>query len=258
MDVGAIKNSGVVQSYYNKPLPLQRKGELHYEALERAAKEGRLQFAKNRFEVAKLAGYTNREQSNGYQWVINMVKRGCLEEIPFGRDELGNLEYQYTLTTKPYRSKRKTYKKKYSEVVHPKGNPAGIYTKNKRIEKLQELDAQGFLDKPMATKDLVAAVAPELDEPTKRNRFVLDYVKTGVISREPVPSVGKQKYKFTLLKEPEEPAVETTDVAEEPTEAVCVDEVPTDKNIIVKANGIELELKGYSIEDIANLIKALK
>lgn len=79
-----------------KPLSLHRIGELRWQKLEEAEKNGELQYAHKRIEIAKLVGI--KDYNAGYSWAENLIRKKALIEIPtrfFG-------EYEYRLGKKPH------------------------------------------------------------------------------------------------------------------------------------------------------------
>lgn len=235
------------------------RGRLHYEALERSAKEGQLQFAKNKVDVAKLAGYTYEKARNGgWQWVNRLVKHGFIEELPIGYNDMGTPEYQYTLTTKPYtRAKRKTYKKKMSEVARPSNTMYGLSNRGKRAQrlaKIKELDAQGFLDNPMRKIDFGRAVVPNATKSTTNN-MLRRLVEDGIVKlTEAGFDGGFQLYKFELLQKEPKPLEEKPKTTVDKNDT---DVEPFDRRAIIKTATVEVELDGYGAEDIITIIKEL-
>lgn len=69
-----------------KPLNVMEKGKLMWAKIVEAEKSGRLQQAKNRIDVAHIAGYTDGDR-RGSAWVSNMVKRGAIVETIYAPGE---------------------------------------------------------------------------------------------------------------------------------------------------------------------------
>lgn len=91
-------------------LSAREKGKLRWEKLQEAAEEGRLQLAKNRYEVAALVGLSSRN-SACYQWVSNLIRRENLQEMFIGFED-GHAIYEYRLGRKqPYGRRKKRAKK---------------------------------------------------------------------------------------------------------------------------------------------------
>lgn len=99
----------------SKPLTAMEKGRLMWQKIEDAEKNGRLQQAKSRVDVANIAGYTNDKR--GYSWASNMIKRGAILETIYGPGEytyaIGNApKFEYT------GNKLKAKKAKTTNVEH--------------------------------------------------------------------------------------------------------------------------------------------
>lgn len=75
-----------------------RKGELTWEKLEQADKEGRLQLCSCREQLGNLVGITNKKKA--YTWAANMVNRGAITEDVRGFEGRQAL-YEYHLGKKP-------------------------------------------------------------------------------------------------------------------------------------------------------------
>lgn len=80
-----------------KKLSAERKKELRYQCLADAEKNGKLDKAKSRYDVAKLAGFTDKQRQSGYQWVYHQVKDGFIKEYISGYTKNGLAEYEYHL-----------------------------------------------------------------------------------------------------------------------------------------------------------------
>lgn len=75
----------------------KHKGDLRLAKLKQIAKDGTLQKAKIRFDVATMCGYTTKQRGAGYAWVKNLIKRGVLVERAVGLRPNGRNEYEYYL-----------------------------------------------------------------------------------------------------------------------------------------------------------------
>lgn len=80
-----------------QPMSRQRRVELRWQKLEEAEKNGNLQFAKSRVDVAKLVGITNYKA--GYSWVSSQIKKKGLIETITGYNEYNRAVYEYHLGT---------------------------------------------------------------------------------------------------------------------------------------------------------------
>lgn len=274
MNARIIFDKNFADKYKTKSLTNHEIGQLRYNKLEEAAKGGALQFAKKKNDVAKIGGFTGKQLlTSGYQWVKRLVDNGYLEEVPVGRDQYGLTEYQYTLTTKPYspyRSKS-SYKKPYKKAQKPTKSKA--IKIEERVKKLSSLANLGMLDKPMHRNALGKLVAPDLRNASNRARVVKRLIEEGYLKETSIESNDYwgvvYKYELANLNATEKPedkvepakvSEEPADVAEEPaTLAEITESVDTagNKYVVIKCGGAELELVGYTTEDIIALVKGL-
>lgn len=101
MDVSRLIFRKETKDNMKSELNISQKGKLRWEKIKEAEKNGSLSMAKNRYEVANLAGFTNETRTRGYQWVANMVQRKHLQEIINGADRNGRAEYEYHILDDP-------------------------------------------------------------------------------------------------------------------------------------------------------------
>ena len=94
MEISKLTFRKETKEKMEKPLSAMEKGKLMWARLEEAEKDGRLQQAKSRADVAGIAGYTDSKR--GYSWASNLVKRGALVETIYGPGE-----YTYALGKAP-------------------------------------------------------------------------------------------------------------------------------------------------------------
>lgn len=83
-----------------KKLSGERKKELRFQCLADAEKNGELDKAKSRYDVAKLAGFTDKQRQSGYQWVYHQIKAGFIKEYIAGYTKNGLAEYEYHMVNK--------------------------------------------------------------------------------------------------------------------------------------------------------------
>lgn len=93
---------------------LQR-GKLRWQKLKEAERDGKLDKAKNRYEVSNLAGFTDGERKRGYQWVAAKVSKGQIKEIIHDLGEHGKVEYEYHLVKDPDYSRDKAHKLRWKD-----------------------------------------------------------------------------------------------------------------------------------------------
>jgi hypothetical protein len=108
-----------------KKLNRRESGKLRFEKLLEAEKNGHLQVARNRGEVALLCGYSPEECAcgkRGYSWVSCQVQRGKLSEVVLNEDGHFGMEYHV--------------------VSIPDYNNQGTYAQRERERLPQEVSAQ--------------------------------------------------------------------------------------------------------------------
>lgn len=270
MNARIIFDKNFADKYKTEKLTNQQKGLLRYKKLEQSAKDGTLQFAKKKNDVAKIVGFSGKDLlTSGYQWVKRVIDNGYLEEVPVGRDQYGLIEYQYTLTTKPYTTSRprKSYKKKVSEVKKHK-HPKHLKPED-RLSALRELAEQGKLEKPMHRGQLGKLIAPELANHSNRCRTIHRLIEAGYLKETKVETSEYWpvfKYEFVdATKAEDSPA---KDNKEEPRSDVSHTETQPDetetttisggKLVTIKCGMAELTLVDYTAEDIIAIVKGLQ
>lgn len=95
-------------------LNISQRGKLRWQKVKEAEESGRLAMAKNRTEVAYLAGFTEATKNRGYQWVANMVRRKHLQEIIVGMGDHGFVEYEYHVVSDPDYDKKNAHKNRWA------------------------------------------------------------------------------------------------------------------------------------------------
>ena len=101
MEVSRILFTKETREKMEKGLNKRQRGKLRFERLKEASKNGELQKAKTRADVARLVGFTPEQYKTGYSWVMNMLIRKHLVERISGLGKNGRAEYEYTLGTDP-------------------------------------------------------------------------------------------------------------------------------------------------------------
>ena len=99
MEISRLTFRKETKEKMEKPLTAMEKGRLMWEKIVEAERDGRLQQAKSRVDVASIAGYT--DDKRGYSWASNMIKRGAILETIYGPGEytyaIGNApKFEYT------------------------------------------------------------------------------------------------------------------------------------------------------------------
>lgn len=94
MEISKLTLTKETKEKMKKSLSSMDKGRLMWGRVMEAEKDGRLQQAKDRNDIASIAGYTERRR--GYSWVSNLIKRGAIVETFYAPGE-----YTYTIGKAP-------------------------------------------------------------------------------------------------------------------------------------------------------------
>lgn len=189
---------------------LQR-GKLRWEKLKEAEDNGKLLMAKNRYEVANMAGFTTTEKKKGYNWVSNMIRRGQLQEHIYSIGGNGKMEYEYKLGERPDYERKNAQEARWG--TQPKSTeiidtPKPTTTKKKKQVSLKERGRQmfarlkAFAEEGGLEKEMTRA---ELAKYTGTTRsWVCGLIERGFLNEELVDySGGLPRYKYSLTeKEP--------------------------------------------------------
>lgn len=85
----------------SKGLTALELGKLRFEKLKELERDGKIGYAKNRYELAKMLGFTEQQKKSGYQWVSNNVRRKHIVEHISGLNKYGKMEFEYSVGTEP-------------------------------------------------------------------------------------------------------------------------------------------------------------
>lgn len=115
MEVSKLTITKDTMNRAGKMTPKER-GKLLFARLEEAERDGRLSKAKDRKDVAEIAGY-ERDAVSGYNWVSTLINRGNISETFRGWGKNGVREAEYHLAKRPNYEHRKSKKKKTPTVL---------------------------------------------------------------------------------------------------------------------------------------------
>ena len=104
MEVSKVTLTNEFKEKTRKPLGNVKRRELRLKMLAKSEADGSLSKAKNRYEVANLAGFTAKQKQSGYLWVYKQVKEGKIAEHIMNYLPNGKAEYEYHVidtTSKP-------------------------------------------------------------------------------------------------------------------------------------------------------------
>ena len=108
MEISRLIFTKETKEEIEKGLNATQRGVLRWNKLKEAEKAGTLALAKNRNEVANIAGFTEINKTRGYQWVTNMISRGNLKETIQGFSKNRKMEYEYHIVKDPDYTRHKS------------------------------------------------------------------------------------------------------------------------------------------------------
>lgn len=121
MEVSKLTFSDEFKEKTKKKLSPQVVGKLRWNRLVEADKDGALQKATKRSDVAKIAGIMNYK--NGYTWVASMIRQGVIKETITGYEH-GRAVYEFHIGMPlEYRSGRRNSKAE-AEAIKTSPRPA--------------------------------------------------------------------------------------------------------------------------------------
>ena len=210
MDISRLVFSNETKNKMKEELSDAQKGKLRWERVKESENKGNLALAKNRYEVANIAGFSEEERDRGYQWVSNMVYRGHLKEIMHGIGKNGKIEYEYHISGEPdylrknARAAKKAKREKALEVTTEKQAPSVRDRGKKLFDKLNELEKNGMLAKAKTRADIATLVGYTDDQRKAGYSWVSNMVRRGYLKEEIVgttPSgIAVVKYSLSGLK----------------------------------------------------------
>lgn len=179
------------------------KGKLRWERIKEAEEHGSLASAKNRYEVANLAGFTEEERSRGYQWVSSMVAKNYLQEIMHGVGKNGKFEYEYHAVGDPDYSRQKAKEARLKKQQKRKKEGAAQVAKKQGrtvmergrelFGKLKELAEDGTLEKARSRADVATLVGYPSDQSKAGYSWVSNLIRRSYLKEKIVgvtPSGG--------------------------------------------------------------------
>ena len=180
-----------------------QRGKLRWERIKEAEEHGSLDSAKNRYEVANIAGFTEETKSRGYQWVSNMIARRHLQEIMHGVGKNGKFEYEYHTVSDPDYDRKKARDARAEKQQQRK--KAGVAQATKKQEKtvmergrelfgrLKDLAKEGTLEEAKSRADVATLVGYPSDQSKAGYSWVSNLIKRGYLNEKIVcvtPSGG--------------------------------------------------------------------
>lgn len=184
-------------------LNASQRGKLRWERIKEAEEHGSLSKAKNRSEVANIAGFTEETKSRGYQWVSNMIARKHLKEIMIGVGKNGKFEYEYHTVGDPDYSREKArdarlekqqQRKKEGAVQMDKKQEKTVMERGRELfSRLKGLAKDGTLEKARSRADVATLVGYPSDQSKAGYSWVSNLIRRGYLNEKIVgvtPSGG--------------------------------------------------------------------
>ena len=101
MEISRLIFSKETKKKMDKSLNALELGKLRFNRLKELQEDGKLGYAKNRYELAKLLGFTDQQKKKGYQWVSNNIRRQHVIERVVGINKKGKMEFEYSVGSEP-------------------------------------------------------------------------------------------------------------------------------------------------------------
>lgn len=251
------------QEKINKGLTPKERGELRWEKLEEANKDGRLSLCKNRRDVAELGGYTKEQTTKGYSWVHRLVSNGYLQEVHVsgaGR----YAEFTYFINNKPNflpfagRYGSDTFKKEPIKNIEPT-KPANTPSRKlgeKRWEILEEASKSGRLAECKCRRDLI--ILAGYTNMVQGRSWLANLIRRGHIRETIVHGVASyhlaKRPNYTYFTGKDKKVVETPKV-EEPT-ILSRAYVPESKaKLTIKTDIATVEIENVSAEIVEKVLE---
>lgn len=77
-----------------------QRGRMRFERIVEADANGKLEKAKNRVDVCKIANLGLENEERLYAWVTKLIKQGIIQEEFLGKNKRGKREYRYSIDRK--------------------------------------------------------------------------------------------------------------------------------------------------------------
>lgn len=274
MEVSRIFFTKETKDKMEQGLNIMQRGKLRWEKIKEADAKGTLAMAKNRYEVANLAGFTEDRRDNGYQWVSNMVGRGHLQEIVHGVGPNGKVEYEYHAVGEPdyNHSKARRAKQNKAEnsvkmptmmVVGEKKSPCQIG--QERFEKLKAMEKSGRLSEIRSRNALANELGGRVAFSWLSSMITRGFIKETLSRYEQ----GYPLYEYTLTgkmpdytysqqRKPRKPSNTVATMVVEKTEPVVQVSKPKNEYVVEITRGdtaIKVSLASY--DEVSELIKKI-
>lgn len=131
MEISRLVLTKATREQIQKELNQLKKGQLRWERLKEAEEKGLLSLAKNRKDLAEIAGFSEEEMKSGRRWVAVLISRGHIKEV-LSKYAGRNSEHEYSLWSNPdyLRLHNKNRAKKNNAKNNVKHNTDKVLEKN--------------------------------------------------------------------------------------------------------------------------------
>lgn len=194
MEVSRLIFNNKTKEFTESNLKPKEKGRLRWQKLKECNENGSLMSARNRYEVANLAYFTDRKK--GYSWVANMIRRNHIKEVIYGINDRGIMEYEYHLGVEPDYDYNGVRNKKSSKDINPQITQANKTTLREKgkiyYSKLKECEEKGLLQNCKTKADVVKVS-------NSTSHWIRDMIKRGYLNEQLLKyENGCPVYKFNL------------------------------------------------------------
>lgn len=267
MEISRLIFSKETKKKMAEELTPMQKCKLRWERLKEAENHGSLSKAKNRYEVANLVGFSEKERAKGYHWVSDMVYSKRIQEIMLGMSKDGKMEYEYHVLRDPDYSRHDSRNKKIntSEAKTP-AKEVQLKDKGKELFKtLKNLDKTGVLKTAKNRNDVAALVGYTEDRKKSGYSWVSSLISRGYLKEEitGINPSGYASYRYSLgNSEPKYDSEEAKGRKENKIESLPKENTPAlDRKEVVNPDVIKINITrgGTNINvEVANCDQAIK
>lgn len=211
MEISRLIFSNETKKKMEEGLTGSQRGKLRWERVKDADENGKLKMAKNRNEVANVAGFTYEDRKRGYQWVSAMIHKKYLEEKVLGIDKHGKMEFEYRIIGEPDFDHKRAQAARWAGHIKGSNDEKRVEKPKKTTKKNVGLKARGKemfarLKAAIENGEIDGAMTrTELADITNTNRsWVCGLIERGYLKETLVNYTGSiPTYRYSLTdKEP--------------------------------------------------------
>lgn len=211
MEISKLIFTKETKDKMGKELNKMQRGRLRWEKLKQAEEEGKLMLAKNRHEVANLAGFMPSEKERGYQWVSRLIGRGQMKETVYGIGENGLVEHEYKLVGRPDYEHKNANEARWGKPVSTtpiSSSEKGLNCTQRgalRWEKIKDAERRGELALAKNRYQVARLVGFTHEQRVRGYGWVTNMVLRGHL-REVETGIDKNKhseYRYSVIRDPD-------------------------------------------------------